>query len=180
MLYANSPVLSGGDQPFSEELVREVIKKVHLPLWNSFSFFLTYASIDKFTPRKFSINDLTQTRFENDLDTWIIGKMKQLITDVNDQMELYNMQKATTPIYQFMNDLTNWYIRRSRRRFWKGEMDNEKIQGYETLFVILVELCKILAPFMPFLTEYIFKALTGKESVHLEDWTVVTQTSEKG
>jgi isoleucyl-tRNA synthetase len=172
MLYANSPVLSGGDQPFSEELVREVIKKVHLPLWNSFSFFLTYASIDKFTPRKFSINDLTQTRFENDLDTWIIGKMKQLITDVNDQMELYNMQKATTPIYQFMNDLTNWYIRRSRRRFWKGEMDNEKTQGYETLFVVLVELCKILAPFMPFLTEYIFKALTGKESVHLEDWTV--------
>ncbi len=174
MFFANSPLLNGWDQPFTEDSLREIIKKIHLPLWNSFSFFVTYANIDNFTPTKFSINDLLGYNFENDLDSRIIWKTAQLISEVDTQIQAYSIQKATAPIYDFLDDLTNRYIRRSRRRFRKGEMDNEKLQWYETLFVVLVELCKVLAPFMPFLSEYIFKALTGKESVHLEDRTVIT------
>lgn len=174
MFFANSPLLNGWDQPFTEDSLREIIKKIHLPLWNSFSFFVTYANIDNFTPTKFSIHDLLGYNFENDLDSRIIWKTAQLISEVDTQVQAYSIQKATTPIYDFLDDLTNRYIRRSRRRFRKGEMDNEKLQGYETLFVVLVELCKVLAPFMPFLSEYIFKALTGKQSVHLEDRTIIT------
>lgn len=182
MFFANSPLLNGWDQPFTEDSLREIIKKIHLPLWNSFSFFITYATIDNFTPTKFSINELLKTSehsetselLENDLDSWIVWKTAQLISEVDTQMQAYSIQKATTPIYEFLDDLTNRYIRRSRRRFWKWEMDNEKLQWYETLFVVLIELCKVLAPFMPFLSEYIFKALTNKESVHLEDRTVIT------
>lgn len=178
MYLCSNPIVTWGDMNFAEEGRKDVIRKINLPLRNSFSFFVTYANIDNFTPSKFSINDILQTNFENDLDTWIIWKTAQLITKVDSEMQSYNMQKATQPIYNFLDDLTNRYIRRSRRRFWKWEMDTEKLQWYETLFVVLVELCKVLAPFMPFLSEYIFKALTGKTSVHLEDRTTTATLSE--
>jgi len=86
-------------------------------------------------------------------------------------MEAYNLQKATAPIFVFMDDLTNRYIRRNRRRFWKSENDVDKLTGYDVLYVVLVELCKVLAPFMPFISEYIYRHLTNKESVHLDYWT---------
>jgi isoleucyl-tRNA synthetase len=168
MFLANSPLLNGGDQPFAEEHLKEVIRKIHLPLRNSFSFFTTYANIDNFVPTKHSIDDFVWYNFQNDLDGWIIWKTAQLILDVNSNMETYNIQKAATPIFEFIEDLTNRYIRRNRRRFWKSENDADKMAGYDVLYVVLIEFCKVLAPFMPFLSEYIFRSLTGKESVHLE------------
>lgn len=171
MYFSSNPIVEWWDMNFYEEGRKEIIRKINLPLRNSYVFFTTYANIDGFVPSKFSINDFVWYEFKNDLDEWIIWKTAQLIIDVNGAMEAYMIQKASSPIFTFMEDLTNRYIRRNRRRFWRSENDDDKMSGYDVLYVVLIELCKVLAPFMPFLTEYIFRNLTGKESVHLEYWT---------
>lgn len=160
---ANSPLLTGGNMDFKEEGIVEVIKKVILPLWNTYSFFTTYANIDNFTPTG------TCTR-ENPLDTWILSETHKLIDDVVKGMESYEVTEATRPIVKFMDNLTNWYIRRSRKRFWKSENDGDKLEAYETLYEVLVKLTQVMAPFTPFVTEHIYQNLTGGESVHLTDF----------
>ena len=161
----NSPVVEAQDFRFSETWVEEVVKKVILPLWNTYYFFTTYANIDNFEPKW-----LTKT--ENILDKWLLSELNELTLEVTNAFEKYKLNEATRPIVKFMDNLTNWYIRRSRKRFWKSENDWDKLQAYETLYFALVELTKILAPFMPFLSENIFKNLTWKESVHLEDFPI--------
>ena len=150
---ANSPLLTGGNMDFKEEGIVEVIKKVILPLWNTYSFFTTYANIDNFVPTGIYSR-------ENPLDTWILSETHKLIDDVVNGMEKYEVTEATRPIVKFMDNLTNWYIRRSRKRFWKSENDGDKMQAYETLYEVLVTLCKVMAPFTPFITEHIYKNLT--------------------
>ena len=162
---ANSPLLTGGNMDFKEEGIVEVIKKVILPLWNTYSFFTTYANIDNFVPSG-------STTRNNPLDTWIISETNKLVMDVTKGMETYEVTDATRPIVKFMDNLTNWYIRRSRKRFWKSENDGDKMEAYETLYEVLVTLTKVMAPFTPFITEEMYKSLTGKESVHLEDFPV--------
>jgi len=166
---ANSPLLNGVNMDFKEEGIVEVIKKVILPLWNTYSFFTTYANIDNFEPT----GDYTP---ENPLDVWIISETNQLVADVTQGMNTYEVTDATRPIVRFMDNLTNWYIRRSRKRFWKSENDGDKMQAYETLYEVLVTLTKVMAPFTPFVTENIFKSLTGKESVHLEDFPIADES----
>lgn len=161
----NSPVVEAQDFRFSETWVEEVVKKVILPLWNTYYFFTTYANIDNFEPKW-----LTKT--ENILDKWLLSELNELTLEVTNAFEKYKLNEATRPIVKFMDNLTNWYIRRSRKRFWKSENDWDKLQAYETLYFALVELTKILAPFMPFVSENIFKNLTWKESVHLEDFPI--------
>ena len=161
----NSPVVEAQDFRFSETWVEEVVKKVILPLWNTYYFFTTYAKIDNFEPKW-----LTKT--ENILDKWLLSELNELTLEVTNAFEKYKLNEATRPIVKFMDNLTNWYIRRSRKRFWKSENDWDKLQAYETLYFALVELTKILAPFMPFVSENIFKNLTWKESVHLEDFPI--------
>ncbi|RAL56575.1 isoleucine--tRNA ligase [Candidatus Gracilibacteria bacterium GN02-872] len=161
----NSPVVEAQDFRFSEAGVEEVVKKVILPLWNTYYFFTTYANIDNFEPK-----GLTKT--ENILDKWLLSELNELTLEVTNAFEKYKLNEATRPIVKFMDNLTNWYIRRSRKRFWKSENDGDKLQAYETLYFALVELTKILAPFMPFVSENIFKNLTGEESVHLEDFPI--------
>ena len=161
----NSPVVEAQDFRFSEAWVEEVVKKVILPLWNTYYFFTTYANIDNFEPKW-----LTKT--ENILDKWLLSELNELTLEVTNAFEKYKLNEATRPIVKFMDNLTNWYIRRSRKRFWKSENDWDKLQAYETLYFALVELTKILAPFMPFVSENIFKNLTWKESVHLEDFPI--------
>lgn len=161
----NSPVVEAQDFRFSETWVEEVVKKVILPLWNTYYFFTTYANIDNFEPKW-----LTKT--ENILDKWLLSELNELTLEVTNAFEKYKLNEATRPIVKFMDNLTNWYIRRSRKRFWKSENDWDKLQAYETLYFTLVELTKILAPFMPFVSENIFKNLTWKESVHLEDFPI--------
>lgn len=158
---------------FSEEGWKEVLRKISLPLWNSYSFFCTYASIDDFEPSAYGLSDMLDYPLDNKLDQWLIARLTQLIAQVHDGFVAYDMVTASTPIYEFMNDLTNWYIRRSRRRFWKSENDGDKLQAYNTLYVTLVEVCKVIAPFMPFISEHIYRDLTGRESVHLDEWTEV-------
>lgn len=171
MMLLNSQLMVWWDLAFSEEWLKEVLRKINLPLRNSYYFFTTYANIDNFAPTKHSILDFDWFEFTNDLDEWIISKLAILINTVNESMIAYDIQSAVKPIYIFMEDLTNRYIRRNRRRFRKSENDSDKMTGYDVLYVVLVELCKVLAPFMPFLPEYIYRNLTWSESVHLSDWT---------
>ncbi len=164
----NSPVVKADTLRFSERGVDEVVKGVILPVWNSYSFLVTYANIDGWEP-----GDEKPT---NKLDKWILSELQLLVKEVTEQMDAYDLQKATNTIPKFIDNLTNWYIRRSRRRFWKNENDLDKSSAYATLHEVLVTLSKVLAPFCPFVSEEIFCNLTGKESVHLEDWPIVDES----
>lgn len=113
---------------------------------------------------------------ENDLDKWLITKSQRLAKAVDAHMERYDLPSAARAVTDFMDDLTNWYIRRSRRRFWRSESDADKAQAYYSLYSTLVDLSRVIAPFMPFLAEAIYRGLTGRESVHL-DYTVVSNNA---
>lgn len=154
------------DARFSEMHVEEVVKKFSLTLWNTYSFFVTYANIDGWTPEKM-VDDFEP---KNKLDQWLLSELHQLIQVVTEEMDNYNLSKASRPLAEFVDSLSNWYIRRSRRRFWKSENDADKDGAYQTLHMVLTELCKLMAPFMPFLSDAIYKNLTNDESVHLADW----------
>ncbi len=169
-LYSSTAPLAE-DVRFSENHVEEIVKKFTLTLWNTYSFFVTYANIDGFAPK--SIEDDFSP--ENKLDQWILSELNTVIKEVTDNMNNYNLTKATRPMLDFVENLSNWYIRRSRRRFWKSENDGDKNQAYKTLYIVLTELCKILAPFMPFLAEEIYRNLTDEESVHFADWPKVNE-----
>lgn len=161
----NSPVVEAQDLRFMESWVEEVVKKVILPLWNTYYFFTTYANIDNF-----SAKGIDSKKLSNNLDKWLISELNELSKEVWEWFENYKLNEAAKPIVKFMDNLTNWYIRRSRKRFWKTENDSDKLEAYETLYFTLVETCKIIAPFMPFVSEYIYKNLTWNESVHLCDF----------
>ena len=162
-LYTSTAPLAE-DVRFSEQHVDELVKKFTLTLWNTYSFFVTYANIDNFTPNK------NPQKPAHKLDLWILSRLHALIKEVTENMEDYNLTKATRPMLDFVDDLSNWYVRRSRRRFWKSENDGDKQCAYETLHTVLVKFSQILAPFMPFLADEIYRNLTEKESVHLTDW----------
>jgi len=169
-LYSSTAPLAE-DVRFSEAHVDEIVKKFTLTLWNTYSFFVTYANIDKFEPLK----DVDSFVPDHKLDKWILSELNALIESITSAMDLYNLTKAVRPMQVFVENLSNWYVRRSRRRFWKSENDSDKDQAYNTLYTVLVKFSTLLAPFMPYVSDEIFKNLTGKESVHLEDWPVVNK-----
>jgi len=149
---------------FDEQGMREVMSRVFRMLWNSYSFFTTYASIDGWWPKEGA------RRSENLLDRWILSELQVLVRDVSGSLEAYDLFAPTGKIEAFIDDLSNWYIRRNRKRFWKNENDTDKDDAYATLHTVLVTLSQLMAPFTPFLSEEIYRNLTGKESVHLSDW----------
>lgn len=159
----NSPVVKADALRFSEKGVSDVVKNFILPIWNAYSFFVTYANIDNWKPTK----DVKST---NKLDQWILAELNKLIVQETEFMEGYDLQKASNEVYAFVDSLTNWYIRRSRRRFWKSEDDGDKKMAYATLYKVLTTLCQIIAPFTPFVSEEIYRNLTGEDSVHLSDY----------
>lgn len=164
-LYTSTAPLAE-DVRFSEMHVDELVKKFTLTLWNTYCFFVTYANIDNFIPSE------NPSKPKNKLDEWILSSLNSLIEEVTKNMDDYNLTKATRPMLEFVDNLSNWYVRRSRRRFWKSENDGDKNEAYQTLHTVLVEFSKLLAPFMPFISDEIFRNLTSKDSVHLEDWPV--------
>jgi isoleucyl-tRNA synthetase len=167
-----SPVVRGDDFRFTERGVEQVMKGFLLPLWHSFSFFVTYANIDKFVPT----NDFDYQTLTSSLDTWILARLHETIKQVDTSMQEYELKFAVENVMSFTDDLTNWYIRRSRRRFWKSENDGDKMQAYQTLWYVLTEFTKVLAPFAPYVSEYIYRLLTDEESsVHLQDFPVYNQ-----
>ncbi len=160
----NSPVVKADDMRFSEKGVSDVVRNMILPTWNAYSFFVTYANIDQWAPEK------KKKDSDNKLDQWILEELNKLIVQEVEYMESYDLQKASNLIYKFVDNLTNWYIRRSRRRFWKSEDDGDKKMAYQTLYTVLTNLCQIVAPFMPFVSEEIYRNLTSEESVHLSKY----------
>lgn len=161
----NSAVVRAEDLKFSEDSVKEVLKTLIIPLWNAYSFFVTYANIDGYEPSETAFKDLT-----NPMDRWIISAMQRFVQEATAAFEAYDIQKACSLFVPFIDDLNNWYIRRSRRRFWKGENDTDKKQAYDTLYKVLLTFLKAVAPIIPFTTEDIYQNLrTGEmpQSVHL-------------
>ncbi len=163
-----SPWLS---KNFSMKAVDEVVRKFILTLWNTYSFFIIYANIDNFNPYEHNLE--AKDRFE--IDRWILSELNRTIKKVNELMDDFNVTESGRVIQNFADVLSNWYVRRSRRRFWKSEEDKDKISAYKTLFECLVDVSRLCAPFIPYLSEEIYKNLTGslgrgQESVHLEDY----------
>ncbi|MBP9718523.1 class I tRNA ligase family protein [Candidatus Gracilibacteria bacterium] len=163
-LYTSTAPLAE-DVRFSEKHVEELVKKFTLTLWNAYSFFITYANIDGWKPEKEK-----KGKIENKLDAWILSELNTLIKEMTEQMDGYNLSRATRPLIGFVDALSNWYVRRSRRRFWKSENDGDKDSAYQTLYTVLVTVSKLIAPFMPFIADSLYKNLTGETSVHLTDW----------
>ncbi len=164
----NSPVVRAENLRFSENGVKQLLRDLLIPWWNAYSFFVTYANADGFAE-----DEVSRPTSPNVLDRWIISSMETLIADVTSAMDTYDLQKAVRPLVAFVDALTNWYIRRSRRRFWKSEDDADKRCAYRTLRYVLVQLSKVAAPFCPFISEQIFRNLRGvsdPESVHLCDF----------
>ena len=167
-LMLSSPLTNGENFALADKDVMDVARKLGM-IWNMYDFFTMYAEVDGW---EFNgdisdpLHDLT-----NPLDIWIVSRLHQLITEVERGLNNYNLQDATKPILPFLDDASNWYVRRSRRRFWKSEDDSDKNDAYRTLHYVLVRLSYMLAPFTPFLAEELYHNLTGdNESIHLKDW----------
>ena len=166
MIY--SPVVKAESLKFSEKGVQQLMRDLLIPWWNAYSFFVTYANVDGFNDA-----EVVYPESDNVLDKWIVSSMETLINDVTAAMDAYDLQKSVRPFVKFVEDLTNWYIRRSRRRFWKSTNDGDKLNAYRTLRYVLVQLSKVAAPFTPFIAEEIYTNLKGAsdpESVHLCDF----------
>ena len=172
-----SQVVRGEDLRFTEEGVRDCLRKVMIPMWNAYSFFVTYANVDNWSPA--AGEPQPPTNPDNPLDCWILSSLNQMIEEITAEMDAYNLQKAANRFEKFVEDLTNWYIRRSRRRFWKSQDDSDKHDAYQTLYYVLVTFTKTAAPFIPFTTEAIYQNLRTEgmpESVHLCDFPVVDES----
>lgn len=169
-LLMSSPVMSGEDFSLQDKDVRDVQRKLAM-IWNMYDFFTTYAEVDNWEwdgKLEDSSDDLS-----NPLDQWIVSRLHQLLAHVTKHMNDYNIPEALSDILPFLDDASNWYVRRSRRRFWKSGDDADKQSAYTTLHYVLVQLSLVMAPFTPFLAEELFLKLTGGElgeSVHLLDW----------
>ncbi len=179
-----SSLMEAENLNFSDRDLEDVFKRMFRMLWNSYSFFIMYANLDGFKSKEGKIVT------ENLLDRWIISELNILIQKINQCMDGYEISKTARLFPEFIDNLSNWYIRRSRKRFWKSENDADKNQAYETLYYVLVNLAKLLAPFCPFVAEEIFRNLTsptppqsspqaGEEeitSVHLADFPVADES----
>ena len=166
----DSPLVRAEDLKFSDEVVKDVLKSLNIPLWNAYSFFVTYANIDGYEPSSTPYAEL-----RNPLDRWIISNLNRLVMDVTAALDDYDVQTACSSLTAFIDDLNNWYIRRSRRRFWKSENDGDKKEAYDTLYRVLLTFVKTAAPFVPFITDEIYLNLRTPdmpESVHLCDYPV--------
>jgi isoleucyl-tRNA synthetase len=169
-LLISSPLLSGDDFALIDKDVSDIQRKL-ATLWNSYGFFVMYANVDRWSQK--TLDKKPQTK--KLLDKWIVSKLHKLIKTVDENMFVYDLPNATKPIMDFIDEMSNWYIRRNRKRFWKSEDDGDKKAAYQTLHYVLVELSKVIAPFTPFIAEEIYKNLTDKESVHLDNFPVADE-----
>jgi isoleucyl-tRNA synthetase len=175
----DSPVVRGEELRFSEKGLKEIVRTVVIPYWNALSFFTTYAEVDGYDPRHWPAPLVDQRA---DADRWVLSVLQSLITDVCTEMEHYRLYNVVPRLVGFIDDLTNWYIRTNRRRFWKSEDDGDKAAAFATLYRVLVAFAKVLAPFMPFLTEAVYQRLMrpvdpqAPASVHWCDFPSVDQS----
>lgn len=171
----HSAAVKADDLKYSDDGVRDVLKGILIPLWNAYSFFVTYANIDDIVVQG---NGFEKKLPLNTLDRWLLSISQKLIADVTEAMDNYDLSKAIDPIVYYIDQLNNWYIRRSRRRFWKSENDGDKKEAYETLYIALKTISLVSAPVIPFITEVIWQNLRTQddvESVHLADYPVANE-----
>jgi isoleucyl-tRNA synthetase len=173
-LLLSSPLLNGEDYSLIDKDVSDISRKLNMA-WNMYDFFTLYASVDGWEWDG-NMEDPYQ-ELTHPLDQWIVSRVHQLTAEVDENMQRYDIPNAMKGILPFLDDASNWYVRRSRKRFWKSENDADKKMAYKTLHYVLTRLSLVLAPFTPFLAEELFKSLTGGESVHLCDWPLSGQTN---
>ena len=174
-LLLSSPVLNGEDFSLTDKSVADVARKLNM-IWNMYDFFTLYAEVDGWEWNE-KIEDPSDM-LTNPLDQWIVSRLHQLTSQVEVDMDRYDIPNALGYILPFVDDASNWYVRRSRRRFWKTVDDIDKANAYMTLHYVLMRLAFVMAPFTPFLAEELFRNLTNRESVHLEDWPKVGHINE--
>jgi isoleucyl-tRNA synthetase len=173
-LLLSSPLLNGEDFSLNDKDVSDVFRKLSM-VWNMYDFFTLYASVDGW--RWNGEMDDPYADLTHPLDQWVVSRIHQLTEHIEGYMQRYDIPGALAEVLPFIDDASNWYIRRSRKRFWKSDNDADKDMAYRTLHYLLVRLSLVLAPFVPFLSEELFRNLTGKESVHLCDWPASGQTN---
>jgi len=181
----DSPALRAEELRFSETGVREMVRRVLLPWWNSVSFLMTYAHVDGWDPETdwYSLEERGEPTHE--LDVWIRAKLEELKHQVEREMAAYRLYRVVDPLLDFLDDLTNWYIRRSRRRFWKSEHSDDKLCAYTTLYTVMLEFTELMAPFMPFMADAVYEMLRvtpeteAIDSVHLRDLPAQRELSDK-
>ena len=154
-----------GDLLFDESGIQDAYQQLLLPYWNACNFYISYANIDNFHPEA-----LEAPKSENQLDRWILAKLYDTTREITENMDGYQVDRYIESLASLIDGLTNWYIRRSRRRFWETEFTADKESAYKTLYYVLVNTTKLLAPVAPIISEKVYKTLTGEFSVHLADW----------
>lgn len=176
-LLLSSPLLNGEDFALQDKEVGDVARKLSM-IWNMYDFFTMYAEVDGWEYDGTTVDPLE--KLTNPLDIWIVSRLHQLVAEVETHMDGYNIPDAMSPILPFLDDASNWYVRRSRRRFWKSEETKDKDDAYQTLHYVLVRLAYVLAPFTPFLAEELYHNLTGDtESIHLKYWLAAGSVNER-
>jgi isoleucyl-tRNA synthetase len=167
---ASSPLVNGEDTRFRTDFLQDVQRKIFMTLNNIFNFYKLYADVDGYKPSE----PLVEPHSGNILDQWMLFRLNETVLSVTKAMDDYRLDRATRPIGDLLDDASNWYVRRSRRRFWKSEDDQDKQQAYATLHYTLLRLCQLLAPFSPFLPDHLWQQLVKDtdlpQSVHLSDW----------
>jgi len=174
-LMLSSPLLNGEDFSLQDKDVADVARKLTM-IWNMYDFFTMYAEVDKWEFDGKLADPMPN--LTNPLDIWVVSRVHQLTAEIEKHMDGYDIPNALKPVLPFIEDASNWYVRRSRRRFWKSGDDIDKNNAYTTLHYVLVQLSQILAPFVPFLAEELYQKLTGGDSVHLLDWPATGQINE--
>ncbi|MCL2001986.1 isoleucine--tRNA ligase [Candidatus Saccharibacteria bacterium] len=178
-LLLSSPLLSGEDFALHDKDVSDVQRKLAM-IWNMYDFFALYANVDGWQPKNCNLAaDFVTASGKNPLDQWIISRLHELKSDITKNMESYNIPDALSGVIPFLDDASNWFVRRSRRRFWKSESDTDKADAYATLYTVLRQLARLLAPFTPFLAEELWHKLGEVTSVHLQDWPTNAVTNQE-
>ena len=174
-----SPVSVGEDIVMSDKDVSDIARKITM-IWNVYDFFCTYAEVDNYEGGELLSPEKMLQSVTNPLDIWIISRLHQLRDEVTTGMDAYNIPKALAGVLPFIDDLSNWFVRRSRRRFWKSEDDDDKKEAYDTLHYVLIITSQILAPFAPFLAEELYHKMVDPDaSVHLLDWSETGPVNQK-
>ncbi|MDO4872293.1 MAG: isoleucine--tRNA ligase [bacterium] len=174
-LLLTSPLLNGEDFALHDKDVSDVARKLSM-IWNMYDFFTMYASVDGWEFNG-ELKDPSKN-LENPLDKWIVSRVHELRNEITKNMDEYNIPRALEGVLPFLDDASNWFVRRSRRRFWKSENGADKLQAYQTLHYVLSYLALILAPFVPFLAEELWGKMVGDGSVHLKDWPAAGEIDE--
>jgi isoleucyl-tRNA synthetase len=166
--YTSTPL--GENYRTSAETLRETVQQFFIPLWNCYSFFVTYARLDNFDPSAPQV-PVTERHV---LDRWLLSRLSGLVEGVTTGLDRYDANEPARKIQRFVDELSNWYVRRSRRRFWKSQSDRDKLAAYQTLYETLSTLSRLMAPFVPFMAEAMYRNLSQGGSVHLSDFPQAT------